>query len=58
MKSIVLAFVLLFPFVALAIDAVEVNARDHTCDKLAQIIRKDDDHFLLRDLDRPLNLLH
>ena len=41
MKSIVLAFVLLFPFVALAIDAVEVNARDHTCDELAQIIRKD-----------------
>ncbi|TBC58292.1 hypothetical protein [Rhizobium ruizarguesonis] len=41
MKSVVLAVALLFPSVALAVEAVEVNARDHSCEELAQIIRKD-----------------
>lgn len=37
MKSVVLAVALLFPSVALAVEAVEVNARDHSCEELAQI---------------------
>lgn len=41
MKSTVLAVALLFPSAALALEAVEVNARDHSCEELAQIIRKD-----------------
>lgn len=41
MKHVALAVALLFPSAALAAEAVEVNARDHSCAELAQIIRKE-----------------
>ncbi|MBB2701828.1 UNVERIFIED_ORG: hypothetical protein GGI66_006554 [Rhizobium esperanzae] len=41
MKIVVLAATLLLPSAALAVEAVEVNARDHSCAELTQIIRKD-----------------
>jgi hypothetical protein len=46
MKSIIVAVALLFPSVALAVEAVEVNAGDHTCEELAQIIRQDKAVFI------------
>ena len=51
MKSVLLAFALLFPSAALAVEAVEVNARDHSCKELAQIIRKDKAVFVIRRPD-------
>ncbi|ANL34923.1 hypothetical protein [Rhizobium phaseoli] len=41
MKIVVLAATLLLPSAALAVEAVEVKARDHSCEELTQIIRKD-----------------
>ncbi|MBX5009648.1 hypothetical protein HJB67_06630 [Rhizobium lentis] len=46
MKSVAVAFVLLFPSAALAVEAVEVKAMDHSCEKLAQIIRKEKAVFM------------
>lgn len=40
MRSLILAAALLLPTAAFALDAVEVNARDHPCRELAQIIQQ------------------
>ncbi|NLS03301.1 hypothetical protein HGP14_07955 [Rhizobium sp. P32RR-XVIII] len=40
MKSMILAGALLLPSSALAVEAVEVNARAYSCNQLAQIIRQ------------------
>jgi hypothetical protein len=40
MRIAVLATVLLLPSAALAAETVKVNARDHSCGELAQIIRQ------------------
>jgi hypothetical protein len=40
MKNVILAAALLLPSSALAVEAVEVNARAHTCNELVQVIRQ------------------
>lgn len=40
MKHLIFAAVLLLPSAASALEAVEVNARDHSCRELAQIIQQ------------------
>lgn len=41
MRTVLFAAALLLPTAASAIEAVEVRARDHTCQELAQIIRQE-----------------
>jgi len=41
MRNVIFAAAFLIPSAALALDAVEVRARDHTCNELAQIIRQE-----------------
>jgi hypothetical protein len=40
MKYLILAAALLLPSAALAVEAVEINARDHSCRELAQFIQQ------------------
>lgn len=40
MRSLILAAAFLLPTAAFAVEAVEVNARDHSCRELAQIIQQ------------------
>ncbi len=46
MRNAIFALVFLIPSGALAAEAVEVRARDHTCEELAQIIRRDNTVFV------------
>jgi len=41
MKNMILTVAFLLPSSALAVEAVEVNARDYSCNQLAQIIRQE-----------------
>jgi hypothetical protein len=40
MRNVILAAALLMPSAAFAVEAVEINARDHSCAELSQFIRQ------------------